>query len=152
MKKIFLIILLVLLFLAFTPNFIQAAGLVPCGGEGELPCQLCHFFVLFNNIIKFLLIPCALNKGAALVPLIAALMIAIGGFMYMIAYVGGIEKGPEMTSQAKRLFTAVAIGLLIIYGAFIIIGTFLWFIGLADWTTDIYHRWWEEGIFEIPCP
>jgi len=112
--------------------------------EATPHCQLCHFFVMFDGIIDFLLFK--------IIPPLAALMIAIGGFMYIFAYAGGVEKGPEMTSQAKRLFTAVAIGLLIIYGAFIIIGTFLQFIGLAEWTTDIYYRWWEKGIFEIPCP
>jgi len=152
MRKISLIFFLALLFLAFSPNLIQAAGLVPCGGEGEPVCQLCHFFVMFDNIIDFLLVPCALNGGAALVPLVAALMIAIGGFMYILAYAGGVEKGPEMISQAKRLFTAVAIGLLIIYGAFLIVGLFFQFIGLNTWTTDIYHTWWENGLFEIPCP
>jgi len=144
MRKISLIFFLALLFLSFSPNLIQAAGLVPCGGEGEPVCQLCHFFVMFDNIIDFLLLK--------IVPPLAALMIAIGGFMYILAYAGGVEKGPEMISQAKRLFTAVAIGLLIIYGAFLIVGLFFQFIGLNTWTTDIYHTWWESGLFEIPCP
>ena len=141
MRKIFLVIFLFSLILTFVPRLTQAAGLVPCGGPGEPACQLCHIFVMLDRIIDSILIQ--------IVPSLAALMIAVGGFMYIIAYVGGGE--PEMLSRAKRLFTSVAFGLLIIYGAFLIIGTFFWFIGLADWTEEIYRNWWREGFFEIPC-
>lgn len=143
MKKAFSIIFLGLLFLAFTPNLTQAAGLVPCGGKGEVPCQLCHFFVMFDNIIDFLLLPPPAGGGIVLG--IAALMIAIGGFMYIFAYVGGVEKGPSMISQAKSLFTAVVIGLIIIYGAWSVLSTYFMFIGVANWTG--LQDWWQ-----IPCP
>jgi len=145
MRKVFLIIFLSLLFFSFAASI--HAGLVPCGlseddpeqpGDQTVPCQLCHFFVMIDNWIDRLLF--------MIVPPLAVLMIAIGGGMYIIS-----QGNPEMLSRAKRLFTAVVIGLLIIYGAFLIIGLFLNFIGLADWTTQIYHNWWEQGLFEIPC-
>ncbi len=122
-------------------------GLVPCGksqtGAGESqevtnPCTLCHFFVMIDGIIKYVLY--------YIVPSLAALMIAIGGFLYITS-----RANPEMLSWAKRLFTSVGYGLLIIYGAFLIIGLFLWFIGLNVWTTDIYHNWWQQGLFQIDC-
>ncbi len=150
-KKIFPIIFLSLLFFSFAASI--QAGLVPCGlseddieqpGDQTIPCQLCHLFVMLDGIIDFLLIK--------IVPSLAALMIAIGGFMYIVAYASPTGGGPEMLSRAKRLFTAVVFGLLIIYGAFLIIGLVLKFIGLADWTTQIYQNWWEQGLFEIPCP
>lgn len=139
----------------------KSGGLVPCGrscddpttddiDESE-PCQLCHFFVMIDRWIDRLLF--------MIVPVLAALMIAIGGLFYIVAYMssaemltGGQKGGPELLSRAKRLFTSVAFGLLIIYSAFLIIGLFLQFIGLADWTTGIYQNWWREGFFEIPCP
>ena len=146
MKKIVSIIFLSLLFFSFAVPI--HAGLVPCGlseddpgqpGDQTVSCQLCHLFVMMDNWIDGLLF--------MVVPPLAVLMIAIGGGMYIIS-----QGNPEMLGRAKKLFTSVVIGLLIIYGAFLIIGTFLWAIGLADWTTQIYQNWWKEGFFEIPCP
>jgi len=168
MRKLSLIILFGFLFLFLIPNLVMAeeewcpgltaeeksGGIVPCGrscddpttddiDESE-PCQLCHFFVMIDRWIDRLLF--------MIVPVLAALMIAIGGFFYIIAFASPGEGSPEMISRAKRLFTSVAFGLLIIYGAFLIIGLFLQLIGLATWTTEIYQNWWQEGFFEIPCP
>lgn len=167
MKKTILIGLLVLLSLSLIPVSVQGdvgandkdwcktipyedrvGGLVPCGrscndpstkdiDESE-PCKLCSFFVMIDNWIDGLLL--------IFIPSIAVLMIAIGGVMYIIS-----QGNPEMLGRVKKLFTAVVIGLLITYGAFLIIGLFLKFIGLADWTTDIYQNWWRDGFFEIPC-
>jgi len=134
MKKTILIVLLGLLFFSFfTPVY---AGLVPCGlseddpdqpGDQTVPCQLCHFFVMIDNIIDFLLF--------RIVPVLAALMIAIGGAMYIVS-----QGQPEKLSRAKGLFTAVVIGIIIIYGAWAIINTFLTFIGVAEWTG--LNHWW----------
>lgn len=130
MKKIVSIAFLSLFFLIF--NSVQAAGLVPCGGPGEDSCTLCHLFVMFDRIIDFLLF--------RIVPVLAALMIAIGGGMYIIS-----RGDPEMLGRAKKLFTTVVIGLVIIYGAWVIVNTFLTIIGVANWTG--LKTWWE-----IPCP
>ncbi len=145
MRKLFLVISLLIFFLWIAaPAY---GGLVPCGlsvddpnqpGDQTVPCTLCYFFVMVDNIIDFLLLK--------IVPSLAALMIAIGGFMYITS-----QANPEMLSLAKRLFTSVAYGLLIIYGAFLIIGLFLHFIGLAAWTTNFYQNWWQQGFFEIDC-
>lgn len=117
-------------------------GLVPCGkfqaGEGESPqvtmsCQFCHIFVLFKNIIDFLL--------SVIVPPLAILMVVIGGFTYMFA--GG---NPKLIIQAKSILQSTGIALLIIYGAWAIVNTFLWMIGVNDWTGL------TEGWFIIDCP
>jgi len=126
MKKIILIAFLGLFFLIF--NSVQAAGLVPCGGPGEDVCTLCHFFVMLDRIIKFLL--------RYIVPVLGALMIAIGGVMYIIG-----QGKPEMLSRVKSLFTAIIIGLVIIYGAWLIVNLFLTTIGVAEWTG--LGTWWE---------
>jgi hypothetical protein len=136
MKKTFLTIFPAIL--VFAPLISLAAGLVPCGGQGEQPCQFCDFFVLFDNIVDFLLIK--------IVPPLAALMIAIGGVVYLVS-----RADPEMLSLARRIFTSVVYGLLIIYSAFLIIGIFFWLIGLSTWTYDIYHNWWQEGFFQVNC-
>jgi len=123
MKKIILGFFLSLL---FSPILVLAGGtncptegLVPCGNVPSCPCELCDIFVMIDRILDFLLFK--------IVPVLAALMIAIGGFMYIFAF-----GKPEMISQAKRLFTAIAIGLLIIYGAWALINTFFAIIGLSD--------------------
>jgi len=130
MKKIILIAFLALFFLIF--NSVQAAGLVPCGGPGENPCELCDFFVMLDNIIDFLLF--------RVVPVLGALMIAIGGVMYVIS-----QGKPEMLSRVKSLFAAIIIGLVIIYGAWLVVNLFLTTIGVAEWTG--LGTWWE-----ISCP
>ncbi|TSC75885.1 MAG: hypothetical protein G01um101430_55 [Parcubacteria group bacterium Gr01-1014_30] len=107
-----------------------AAGLVPCGGQDEPACQLCHIFVLFQNVVQYLL--------TRIVPPLAILMIAIGGFMYVFAYFGvvakGGEGGPALLSRAKQTFTWTIIGLVLIYAAWIIVSLFFDVIGVMEWT------------------
>lgn len=140
MKKAFLIIFLSLLFSFFIPNLVWAGGtgcptegLVPCGNVDTCPCELCDFFVMLDRIIDFLL--------KYIVPSLAALMIAIGGGMYIIS-----RGDPEMLGRAKKLFTAVVIGLVIIYGAWLIVNLFLTVIGATVWQGP-GQGWWI-----INCP
>jgi hypothetical protein len=112
-------------------------GLVPCGTEG-CPCKFCHFFVMFDRIVDFVLFK--------LVPPIAVLMLLIGGAMFIFG--GG---SPAIVTKGKNIMTSVAIGLIIIFVAYLVIGLFLHMIGLNDWTTDIYRSWWERGVFEFKC-
>lgn len=118
------------------PGFSKAA-LVNCGPGYGRQCQLCDIFIVFDNIVKFLLIPTpSLNGGFPLVPLVAVLMIIIGGFMYIIAFMGGSDG--SMISRAKSLFFGVAIGLVLIYGAWVIINTVLFALGARNagfWNT-----------------
>ena len=81
---------------------------------------------MIDRIINFLLF--------CIVPPLAALMIAIGGGMYIFAM-----GKPEMVSTAKKLFWSVAIGLLIVYGAWAIVNTLLIALGVKI-------NWWQ-----IPC-
>jgi len=110
-------------------------GIVPCGTE-TCPCELCDFFVMFDKIIDFFLLP-----PTGIVPLIATLILMIGGVMFFVA-----AGNPEKLTTAKSLLTSVVIGLVIIYGAWIFINTFFIFIGVADWTGL------REGWFSFPCP
>lgn len=127
-KKIALIGLLNLL----TVTTVRADnGLVPCGGPNQDPCRLCDFFVLFDNIVDFTLF--------SLVPPIAVLMLVIGGAMFFFA--GG---KPESLGKAKAILTATVIGLLIIYGAWLLLSTFFMTIGVNEWTG--LGEW-----FNYPC-
>lgn len=42
------------LILLVLPVVTYAAGLVPCGGEGEEPCQVCHVVFLTSNVMEWL--------------------------------------------------------------------------------------------------
>ena len=137
----FLIIFLVLFLFSLFPYQIEA-GLVPCGGPEQPPCKLCDLFVLFKNIIDFLLIPSPLNNNIPLVPLIAILFLVIGGVMYILAYLPG---SPFTLQQANQLFTSVVKGLFIIYGAWVIVNLFFQVIGVQEWT-GLLKGWWQ-----IPC-
>jgi len=150
-KKIFLIIFLVIL--AFLLLISSAAGLVPCGGEGEPACQLCQLFEMFKRVIDFLLIK--------IVPPLAVLMLAIGGFMYVFAYLspaealpGGGKGGPALLSQAKKLIISVIFGLLIIFTAWLLVNLFFQMIGVQKWTrlTDDPATPEIEGWWKIDCP
>lgn len=73
-------------------------------------------------------------------------MLAIGGFMYVFAY-GGLEEitdkgGPKMLGQAKKLFSSVIIGFLIIYSAWLAVSLFFQAIGTSRWT-GLKEGWWE---------
>jgi len=156
MKKTTLIIL-ISIFLFLNVQFVQAqcpAGLVPCARDCDSPdtpwddsqrCTLCHFFVMFDQIVDFIML--------TLVPIVAVLMIVIAGAMFMIHQIGGAEVfptgtrgGPALISQAKRLLTSVVTGLIIVYAAWIIVNTFLVIIGVAGWTGL------ATGWFSISCP
>ena len=126
-------------------------GLVPCGKEvlkdpawdvhnkkyeGGTPlvihCQFCHFFVMVDGIIDFLLIN--------IVPPLAVLMIVAGAIMF---YFGGGK--PELISKGKTIIKSVAIGLFLIYGAFMIVGTLLTVLGVVEWTGLTSGNWFKIG-------
>jgi len=108
------------------------------GGEGVLiDCQLCHIFIMINNIVSFLLIN--------IVPPLAVLMIVIGGVMF---YAGGGK--PDLIDKAKKLLLGVVIGLFLIYGAYLIIGLFLSILGATNWQP--FADWADMGVFSINCP
>jgi len=131
-KNLLTLLVLAVLFFSLFSNSATAAPLVPCGpGTVKGECELCDFFKLFDNIVKFVL--------RNLVPPIAALMLVIGGVMFFQA-----AGNPAGVGKAKSLLTSVVIGLLIVYGAYLIISLFFTAIGVAEWTG--LQNW-----FEYPC-
>lgn len=129
---------------------ISQAGIVPCGTEWDRtvtppkllnPCQFCHFFVLINNIIIFLLFPHPdINNNIPLIPTVAALMFVISGFYLLIA-----GPNPELFSKGKAILTATVIGLIVVFVAWVFLNTFLDFLNVAEWTG--LKTWWQ-----IKCP
>jgi len=127
--SIFLIVVFALLVFSFVygapkdncPACPSPGGIVPCGRSCDdsttarnecKPCELCDVFVMVNVYITGFL--------KLVVPSLATIMIAIGGMMLIF----GTGK-PETVSQAKSLLKAVIIGLIIIYGAWLIVDVLL---------------------------
>ena len=166
-KKIALLFLIIFLVGLFLPYVTLAGeykadgtnvcyeGLVPCGKKvsvggtwdkdtrkcagGTLQtvhCQFCHFFVMIDGIFDFVL--------KYVVPPIAVLMLVIGGIMFYFA--GG---KPELVTRGKGLIKAVVIGLFLAYGAFMLVGTVLKIIGVAEWTG--LQKFTTNFIFTIDC-
>ncbi|MDD2732058.1 MAG: hypothetical protein PHI53_02565 [Candidatus Pacebacteria bacterium] len=141
MKKSLLIIFLIFTGLLFFTSSVSAAGtncptgLVPCGTSG-CPCTLCDFFVMFNRIFVFFLYPPPIGGGIVLG--IAILMITYSGFLFMTAYTGLAGDPQGAFSRAKQVIIYTIIGLLIVYGAWIILHTFFYLIGF-----NRYGSWYQ---------
>lgn len=115
------------------PIFAGAQGLVPCGGSGQDPCELCHIFVLFDNIVRFIL--------TSVVPPIAVFMLIFGGIMFYVS-AGDVEKA----TKARRLITSTIVGMMIVYFAWGIVVAVFTALGAANWVGD-----WGD-LYNIPCP
>lgn len=112
MKKV-LIILFILISL-FAANMVYAGfvtdPIVPCGGETQPDCTLCHLWNLASNIINFI----TFNLS---IPL-ATLLFVAAGVIFLTS--GGSE---EKAGLAKSIFTNTVIGLVIIFCSWLLIDT-----------------------------
>ncbi|MFH1894455.1 MAG: hypothetical protein ABH813_00940, partial [Patescibacteria group bacterium] len=126
-------------------------GLVPCGkdvrvggAEGasgceggtlqNIPCQLCHIFVMIKGIVDFLLF--------RIVPIVAVLLLTAGGVMFVVS-----RGDPGKLTQAKSTMTAVVVGLVIIFASWVIINTIFTLTGFMN--PDF--GWDPAKWFEINC-
>ena len=102
-------------------------------------CQLCHFFIMIDGIVDFVLVD--------IIPAVTVGILVIGGIMY---YFSGFKPGLRGTSV--KLFKNVLIGLGLIYGAYMIIGIALTVLGAAEMNPlkNIFDS--SNGIFSIKCP
>ena len=158
MKKTILFALLTASVFNLLPTKTEAY-LVPCGNTGDpttdptaVPCQLCHVFVLFDNIVTFLLIPqsdknaAGFNWGFPVVLVIAFAMMVWAGLMFMFAYMGG--GGPSGINKAKALLTSILTGLLIVYGGWIVVNTILVAFDIINPSFG-----WDPNLwFQVDCP
>ena len=93
------------------PFFTNAAGLVPCGGRGEPACQMCNVVGLVNNVNSWLV---------GVLSVVAAIMFIFAGFRILTA-----RGNPTVVVQAKGLIINVAIGFIIVLGAWLMIDLLL---------------------------
>ena len=128
MKKVFLTILF---FSFILVPLITNAGLVPCGpGVNNKACTLCDLFTMLSNIYNFVVF--------TLIPPLAALMLVFGGFMFIAQ-----QFVPDGLKIAQSIFKHTITGLIIIYGAHVLISAFFLALGYVN-----ASNWWS-----IPsCP
>jgi len=105
--------------------------------KGILHCQICHLFVMINGAINYLFI--------SVIPYIVILMFVIAGVFF---YLGGAK--PNYKSRAKEVIKTTLIGLVLIYGSFLIVGVALTLLGVAD-IEPIKSVWTSNKIFQIDC-
>ena len=127
---------ILLLFASLVP--VQAfAG---CGGPIVPPCTpncgFCDLFDLIENILAFVL--------TCLVPIVGTIMLVWGGFTFL-----GAAESPTKVEQAKKIITAVVIGIVIIFVAWVFLNTFLTSIGVAEWT-GLKEGWWKIKCVDKP--
>ncbi len=121
-----------------------SAGLVPCGlsqddpdmpGDQTVACQLCHFFTMAEKIVNFILF--------TVVPPLAILLVVVAGSFFVFS---GYD--PSLIAKARAMLASVGIGLLILYGSWMLVGFFFDLIGLANTNLGNSIRDW----FTFPCP
>ena len=108
---------------AAEPKGLVTCGLEAFGGKESTFCTICDLFELFqriiNQIITFFAAP------------IAALMLAYGGFLMVIAGVRG--GNPQSYSAGKKVITNAIIGIVIIFCSWLLIDTILKGLGAYDY-------------------
>lgn len=105
------LILLPIIIVLFSPSFIDAAGLVPCGGWNEQPCQACHVVQMGQKILTWTI---------SIMASVIALVFAIGGMQMVMS--GGSTEG---VSKAKSKMTNSIIGFIILLSAWLVIDTIM---------------------------
>ncbi len=101
--------LILVLWLSFVPTFAFGAGLVPCGGEDEEPCQTCHVVQLVNGVVEWLVL---------ILGTIAAIIIVYAGFKLVMS--GGNQHAMQ---DAKELINNMLIGFGIVLAGWLLIDT-----------------------------
>ncbi|MCB9810993.1 MAG: lytic transglycosylase domain-containing protein [Candidatus Nomurabacteria bacterium] len=102
MWRILLVVVLISL-----PSISSAAGLVPCGGVGEEPCQFCHVSQLVNNVTIWL--------TAALTSILILVIVVMG--LHLVTSTGEVDS----KTRAKRFISTAIVGYIIFLAAAMIV-------------------------------
>ena len=120
----------------------KRGGLIPCGRIHEDPdtpcppfcererCQIHHLFILFRNVLEFLLFKVAF--------ILMVLISFIAGFFFYIS-----KGDANVIFKVRSLFKSAAIGFLIIFFSWLVINLFLAAIGFKF---QLFGHWWELPI------
>jgi hypothetical protein len=119
MWKVFLGVILFTL-----PNLAFAAGLVPCGGAGEDPCQTCHLVKLISLVSGWLVV---------ILGILATIMIVVSG-LRLVTSVGNASA----KEAAKKTLVNLFIGYAIILSGWMLVD-----LGLKTLLTDATYGVWN---------
>lgn len=106
--KICLFVFIALFLFIF--NSVSAAGLVPCGGEGEDPCTFCHLSQLGQNVINF---------SIEIASVLAIAFIVYGGIMMILG-----SGNPTKIKESQGIIWSAIIGIVILSASWVILNTF----------------------------
>ncbi|MDD5639911.1 MAG: pilin [Candidatus Pacebacteria bacterium] len=120
------------LFFLVLPIFIHAdtssSGLVPCGNEGEDACTLNDLlYTLIPNVIQYILY--------TIVPILAVLWFVFAGFKMMTS-----SGDPAKFKEGKNMLIYGAVGIILVFSAYIIVETFLKLIGADSWVYEFMEK------------
>ncbi len=140
-SKILLMVVFLGIFLSPSFAFAQQGGFIPCGGDGQPACELCHLFIMFDGIVRFTIF--------TIVPAIAILMLIIGGLWFYFS-VGD----PTRTKQATDIIKSTLIGLLVVYLAWSIVILVFTVIGAVEWDIIAGLTSWDKFLYDLfpNCP
>lgn len=110
-KTIFILVALLSIGFLLTASPVFAAGLVPCGGQGEKMCTVCDFYKLIKNIIDLIL-----YIFASLATLMAVYI------AYLFMFSGG---SPKVISDAKGKLWLLIKGIFFVLGSWLILNTII---------------------------
>jgi len=97
-----------------SPGTAAAAGLVPCGGVGEEPCQLCHIGVAAALVGNWL---------ALVLGIVVVLIIMLAGLRMVVA-AGDLSA----VTGARRLISNAIVGYIVFLAAWMLVDTGLRFL------------------------
>ncbi len=120
-------------FLLALPAIVSAAGLIPCGGDGEDPCQTCHFYMLISNVSGWL---------AVVLGIVVTIMIMVAGLRLVMSAGDASAK-----AGAKKLIANGLIGYVIILSCWLSVD-----LGLKTLANESTYKSWTESIQCVTQP
>lgn len=154
---IVVVIALAALVFIVAPSALAVVGIdepiIPCGTEITTdasgthivnPCTFCHFFALIQNVYNFLIF--------IIVPPVAVLMVAIGGFFWLTA--GG---SASRVQKGWGVLKTVGIGLLMVYVSWLVVSFGINLIAkdIVKYNPAVWYdptSWFKVGCLLSPLP
>lgn len=138
-KKRFILLSLFVFAIFLSVKFVYAAGLVPCGGEGEDVCTICHLIIGIYGIIE------QIRNWTIIVGLF---VITLAGIMWIVS------AGGNLAQTAKKAITNTVIGIVIMLSAWLIIVFLLSLIAYKpedSEATNNPNQLIKNGIWDFKC-
>jgi len=89
------------------PQFVFAAGLVPCGGPNEPSCQFCHVAQLLSNINTWLV---------QILSILLPIILVVGGLI-LVTSVGNVQR----KGLVRKIIANAIVGFIIVVAAWFIV-------------------------------